>query len=154
MVLTTSMRFTYLPLAATVAGILAITVCEVFTPVDGIAHDPEGTVQVQEINRIKAERFRVVDQLLDRQVSLAQAAERFQQLAAEASDDQLIWLRNHFPNASCAAEFHFRHVVLYAEARGEQRGAYEPLLAELRKELEDRQLSDNWSLEAIPGSGS
>lgn len=146
------MRLTALALMASIGGLLVIATGEFVTSLAEPAEDSAATSRIRDIDRLTAERMKAVDQLLDGEATASQAASRFRDLCASTSTESLRWLEIEFPDASCEAELHFRHVLLYAEARVEQRRLSSGRLDVLRQEIECRRNRDNWSSrELSPG---
>jgi hypothetical protein len=99
------------------------------------------------MGRVVAGRRDAVDDLLKGKANLAETAARFRHLAADDPNNIFRWLRQEFPTASCEEELHFRHVLLFAEARHKETARNESAVAEIRKEMSEREMDERWTLD-------
>lgn len=146
------MRATFYPLSMTIIALVTPLVFnslpfELSLP----DNDDELVPQAQAIEKVSLARMESVETMLDGKASLARTAARFRDLAADLPRDGKSWLRMIFPTAS-DRELHFRHVLLYAETNCRVRRLDPGCLQSLQREMDDRELSDDWTFEEVDDS--
>jgi hypothetical protein len=87
---------------------------------DDEAIDAKLVEMVREGHRLVEARWKIIDDLNAKRLTLAEAAAKFEELAQDDPFHIEDWLWQQYPDAQSTTELHTRHVLVYAESRPAQ----------------------------------